>query len=350
MSVSKFIPKIWEARLLSNFHKLSAIKLISTKPTEIRGNTIVFGNVGNVAVKDYEGSVDYEELDIPDVELEMDQKKYWAFRVSDIDKVQAAGELIDPHMNEAAAGLDEVTAGYCFKSMALGAATKLGNKAVTAANAYDLIVDMATALNKKKVPKTDRFCIIDSDYLGLLSKDDRFTKTPTVLENGVVEGQRIAGFQIISSEELPKVNGRTQIIGMQRLGLGFGEQLNKTEAMRLESAFADGVRGLCVYGAKPLKADCVVTANVALGSIPVTGISLNKAVMTLAVGGTDVLVATAIPANATNQEVTYASSAAAKATVDQNGVVTGVAAGEATITVTTADGNKTAICTVTVTA
>lgn len=350
MAVTKFIAKIWEARLLSNFHKISVTSLISTKPTEIKGNTIVFGNVGNVDVKDYSGTVDYEELDIPDIELVMDQKKYWAFKVGDVDKVQAAGDLIDPHMAEAAATLGEKTDAYSFSVMATDASTKLGNKAVTAANAYDLVVDMATALNKKKVPKTDRFCIVDSDYLGLLSKDDRFTKTPTVLENGVVEGQKIAGFQMVSSEELPRVNGRTRIIGMQRLGLGFGKQLNETEALRLESSFADGIRGLCVFGGKSLKADCVVTANVAMGSIPVTGVSLNKAEMSIAVGATDVLVATAIPANATNQAVTYESSAVLKATVDENGVVTGVAAGTAIITVTTIDGAKTAVCNVTVTA
>jgi len=56
------------------------------------------------------------------------------------------------------------------------------------------------------------------------------------------------------------------------------------------------------------------------------------------------------PANATNQAVTWTSSAAAVATVSTTGVVTAVAPGAASITVTTADGAMTAVATVTVTA
>jgi uncharacterized protein YjdB len=53
------------------------------------------------------------------------------------------------------------------------------------------------------------------------------------------------------------------------------------------------------------------------------------------------------PEDATNKEITWSTSDAAKATVE-NGKVTGVAAGTATITVTTEDGGKIASCAVTV--
>lgn len=67
------------------------------------------------------------------------------------------------------------------------------------------------------------------------------------------------------------------------------------------------------------------------------------------VGKTVALTATVAPSNATDKTVSYKSSADATATVDAKGVVTGVAAGEATITVTTKDGNKkdTSVLTVT---
>lgn len=68
------------------------------------------------------------------------------------------------------------------------------------------------------------------------------------------------------------------------------------------------------------------------------------------VGKTTTLASTVAPDGATNKAVTYASSDDAIATVDSNGVVTGVAAGTADITVTTTDGGKTAKSTVTVTA
>ena len=65
-------------------------------------------------------------------------------------------------------------------------------------------------------------------------------------------------------------------------------------------------------------------------------------------GGSETLTATVAPADATNQKVTWKSDKPEIATVDANGKVTGVKAGEATITVTTEDGGKTATCKVTV--
>ena len=67
-----------------------------------------------------------------------------------------------------------------------------------------------------------------------------------------------------------------------------------------------------------------------------------------AVGESVTLTATVIPSTATNKAVTWSSSAEGVATVE-NGVVTGVSAGSATITVTTVDGGKTDTCAVTVT-
>ncbi len=93
------------------------------------------------------------------------------------------------------------------------------------------------------------------------------------------------------------------------------------------------------------KATCTVTVN-APTTVPVTGVSLNKASTTLTVGTSETLTATVLPDNATNKAVTWSSNDSTVATVDESGKVTAVAPGEATITVTTEDGSKTATCTV----
>ena len=80
----------------------------------------------------------------------------------------------------------------------------------------------------------------------------------------------------------------------------------------------------------------------------VTGVSLDKTTLTLAVNDTGKLTATVTPDNATNKNVTWKSSNTSVATVSADGTVTAKNAGTATITVTTADGGKTATCTVTV--
>jgi len=92
-------------------------------------------------------------------------------------------------------------------------------------------------------------------------------------------------------------------------------------------------------------ADCAVTVEAA--TIAVTGVTLDQSSLTMSVGGTAPLVPTVEPSNATNKNVSWTSSNNSVATVS-NGTVTAVAPGSATITVTTADGNKTATCAVTV--
>ena len=79
----------------------------------------------------------------------------------------------------------------------------------------------------------------------------------------------------------------------------------------------------------------------------ITGIKLNKE-LSMKVGTTDTLTPVFTPANATEQTVTWTSSDKTVATVDQNGKVTAVGVGAATITVLTKDGGYTDTCTVTV--
>ena len=85
-------------------------------------------------------------------------------------------------------------------------------------------------------------------------------------------------------------------------------------------------------------------------SVPVESVTLDKEAATLETGETLALKATVRPENAGNKAITWSSSAENVASVDENGLVTAKAAGEAVITVVTADGYKEASCTVTVTA
>ncbi len=79
-------------------------------------------------------------------------------------------------------------------------------------------------------------------------------------------------------------------------------------------------------------------------TIYVTGVTLNTASIATHIGATEQLTATIAPANAANKDITWASSNEGVATVSESGLVTGVADGSTTITVTTADGSFTASC------
>lgn len=83
-------------------------------------------------------------------------------------------------------------------------------------------------------------------------------------------------------------------------------------------------------------------------TIPVTGVSVSPTSVILSVNGTRTLATTISPSNATNKSVTWSSSNTAVATVSSTGLVTAKSPGIATITAKTADGGKTAQCTITV--
>ena len=84
-----------------------------------------------------------------------------------------------------------------------------------------------------------------------------------------------------------------------------------------------------------------------LEPVQVTDVELDIAQKALNVGDTFTITATVKPDNATDKSVTWSSSNTSVATVDENGVVTAVAEGTATITATASNGVE-ASCTVTV--
>ena len=97
-------------------------------------------------------------------------------------------------------------------------------------------------------------------------------------------------------------------------------------------------------GAKTAICNVTVSAT----AIPVTGVTLNKSTLSLVIGSNDTLIPTILPVNATNQNTSWKSNSPDIADVDAFGKVSAKAIGEARITVTTNDGNKSDYCDVTV--
>ena len=102
-----------------------------------------------------------------------------------------------------------------------------------------------------------------------------------------------------------------------------------------------------VKGQPEIKATCTITVK--SSSIAVTKLTLSESSAEVSVGKTLTLSCTIEPSNATNKELIWSSSDETIATVDAQGVVTGVKAGTVTITVASkSDPSVKATCTVTV--
>ena len=102
-----------------------------------------------------------------------------------------------------------------------------------------------------------------------------------------------------------------------------------------------------VKGQPEIKATCTITVK--SSTIAVTKLTLSQSSAEVSVGKTLTLTCTIEPSNATNKELVWSSSDETIATVDAQGVVTGVKAGTVTISVASkSDPSVKATCTVTV--
>ena len=88
------------------------------------------------------------------------------------------------------------------------------------------------------------------------------------------------------------------------------------------------------------------TCSIICISIPVSSVVLDKTILSLAKGSSEILKATVLPSDATDKSVQWSSDNPSVATVDQNGTVTAVNSGDATITASA--GDVSAVCSVSV--
>lgn len=273
MAVTTFIPELWSARLLYALEKAHVATNLVNRNYEgeisNHGDTVHINTIGAITVKSYTKNTDIdapETLTTTDQTLVIDQAKYFNFQVDDVDKVQAAGELVDTAMGRAAYALADVSDAYLFGVIAAGAAAgnTIGSAAapvaLTASNVYENIVKLKTKLDKANVPNTGRTIVVPPDVHSLLLLDDRFAKsTATAGQEALINGLvgRIAGFDVYMSNNVKTGTGTDtgktpyfEITAQITDATTYAEQIIKTEAYRMESRFADAVKGLHVYGAK----------------------------------------------------------------------------------------------------
>lgn len=278
MSIQSFIPTIWSARLLMHLNKAHMAKTFFNTDYEgeikDKGNTVKINKIGAVTISKYTANVDMatpERVNTVAQDLVIDQAESYNWQIDDVDSAQANTTLMDSAMERSAYGLADEMDKYLFKQLATG--TPIGNTIgsagspilVTASNVYSIIVQLRTILSNSNVPKQNRNLALPPEMVGLILQDDRFTNTggafaESTLQSGMVS--RGVGFNIYEINNLPETGGVYEIIANHNLSATVAQQFVKTEAYRIEKRFADGVKGLNVYGAKVVLPEAVAKAYV----------------------------------------------------------------------------------------
>lgn len=287
MAITNFIPQIWSARLLVAKRKT----LVYGGPGivnrdyegEIRqsGDTVRITSISRPTIGTYvpnSTTISPEELTDAQRTLTVDQSKYFAFQVDDVDRRQARGEVMTQAMDEAAYALADVADQYIAALYTQAATTVTGvtaditapaSWATEAAKIYDdVLIPLRNELSKKNVPMAGRYVVVNPDIHGLLLRDARFIEADKSSDAGALRnGQvgRAAGFAILESNNVPSPSaGEHVVIAGVPDAITYAEQISQTEAYRPESAFSDAVKGLDLYGAKVIRPNSLATCTVTL--------------------------------------------------------------------------------------
>lgn len=281
MAITNFIPEVWSAAILEALRAKLVFPSLCNRDYEgdIReaGDTVHITGYNDVTVREYTRGQAITVDDVTDKEaavLKIDKSDYFAFKVNDLDKTQAKADLTGKFTNSAAYNMMKNVETYISNLMDAAVDTPAKTVAVgTPADAYLAVVEAGRKLDVQSVPDEGRWLVVSPDFYALLLQDSRFIEGTeaghNTLLNGVV-GQ-VRGFTVVKSNNVPskKASPDTQsILAGTNAAVTFAQQVSKVEAMRMQTDFADMVRGLDLYGAKVIRPECLtkITLNLSTTS------------------------------------------------------------------------------------
>lgn len=278
MSVDTFKPEIWSAVLLESLKKsLVYGSLVNTDyegDIAQAGDTVHINSVGRPTIGTYVPGVTTvtpEQVQTAQNTLIVDQSKYFAVEIDDVDRRQAQGSLLLETVQEAAYGLADVNDQFIAGLYTgVNSANNLGTVSVTTTtvtDAYDkVLIPLKVTLDDANVPMQGRWVVIPPWFQGRLLGDNRFINAN---QTGADTGAMITGYigtalgmDIYVSNNTPFPGGDDNIViaGNNR-AISYARQIAQTEAYRPQSAFADAIKGLSLYGAKLLRPDSLAVCQ-----------------------------------------------------------------------------------------
>ena len=267
MAVTNFIPTVWSAAILERFN--TANILIPGLNHEYEGvlsagNTVKITGFNTPTIVDYAAAsrvITPAAMVDTTQSLVINQEKAFSIIQDDIDKVQSAGSL-EPVTRDAGAALAEDAEATVIAALKANG-TSAGTGAITTPDlAYAAVIAIRQALVKANVPFSNRVLAVSPEFASLLlGSASKLTSFDPVgdepIRNGVLG--RLLGFTVVEHPQLTHTSNRPAAIGLHTPSVGYVGQIQKLESGRMETKFADYVRGLNVFGTKVLRATAVQT-------------------------------------------------------------------------------------------
>lgn len=282
-----FKPELWSKELLRKINDagvmLDCVNRDYEGEIKNAGDTVHIQKIGDVTVRDYnpyaEGfaGITYEGLGGETDTLVIDQKKYFAFEVDDIEKVQANIAYMNKYLDQAKKACVLVQDTFLLgKAADAATANQMGDVTLTVSNAYSTVVDLRTLLADanaidaagKGADGKNPFLVVNPKVAAVIRKCPEFIHATEIGDANIRKGSigQFGGFDIKETTNLKVAGTKHLIMAGTTEAITFASQIVKTESMRSEAKFVDLVRGLYVYGAKTVQPTCLATANITIGA------------------------------------------------------------------------------------
>lgn len=261
MAITHFIPELWSASIMENFHNQTIVTGLANRQYEgqlTSGSKINIPGIVDIEVKDYKAAgrtTSPDDVSDTGIDMVADQEKSFDFKVDDIDRTQSRYSF-DAYTTSAARGLAEDAEVALTATMVAGGTSVAGFANPTDwTTAWSIVQGLRKELTDAKVPLASRYLLVNSAFEQFLLGAD--SKLVTVDTSGSSAGLReatigrVLGFNVITSPWLTEAN--PQAIGFYSPALAYVSQISEMEAMRSDTSFADRIRGLHVYGTKVLR-------------------------------------------------------------------------------------------------
>lgn len=281
MAITNFIPEVWAATLQSSLKKSLVFGGSAVCNRNYQGDianagdTVRITSVNRPTISTYTRnvtSISPENLTDAERTLVIDQSKYFAFELDDLDAAQSlnGGALMQEAASEAAYALadiyDTFVAGLY---VGVDANNAIGTTSITtAALAVTGLLNLKVKLDVANVPQQGRYVVIPPWYHALVLTSDLFVRadasgSTTALREGFMG--RAFGFDVMLSNNCINVTGDDYIIQAGYNGaITVADQIAKVEAYRPESAFSDALKGLSLYGAKLVRPSGIATLTASI--------------------------------------------------------------------------------------
>lgn len=265
MSVDNFKPTIWSRELLYSLKKsLIGYNIVNRNyqgDIENEGDTVKILSPAAITTGNYTGSdINFQTITSATQSMSIDQNKYFAFLVDDVDQAQANVNLMTSYMTEASYALADVADQFILGKYAdAHASNVIAKAALTASTIYEKIMEAKEKLSLNDVPKTGRWIVLSPAEIRLLEESGQFTSASNLGDQTKQVGfaGMIGGFTVFESNNVVEANDGTHDVRHLPFGhtaaITFADQIVSTEAGRREAGFSDFVKGLHVYGGKTVR-------------------------------------------------------------------------------------------------